>query len=124
MAIHLLDTGILLRHIRTRERFLRLLVELGEEGDLYISAISRVEVLRGMRQHERERTFGLLDSLRTHPLDAVTANRAGNLLQFWRSQGITLGVPDSVIAASALELGATLVTLNARHFPMRELHLL
>jgi predicted nucleic acid-binding protein len=124
MVSHLVDTGILLRHIRRRPEFFALLEQFGREGDVCISSISRIEVLRGMRAHERERSYELLDSLLTHPLDVATANRAGELARTWQARGVTLGVPDVVIAASALELDATLVTLNPRHFPMRELRLL
>ncbi len=121
MPAYLLDTGILIRHLRNRPGYRALVQRLNQEGDLYISAFTRVEVLRGMREHERERTFALLDSLITHPLDRATADQAGEWLRTWQSRGVVLGGPDAVIAASALAVGAALVTTNARHFPMHEL---
>ena len=124
MAGYLLDTGVLIRHLRNRPGYRVLLLRLNEEGELYISAFSRVEVLQGMREHERKRTFLLLDGLTTHPLDRGTADRAGELLRVWRSRGTNIGGPDAVIAASALQLGVTLVTTNPRHFPMPELSVL
>ena len=38
--------------------------------------------------------------------------------------GVTLDAADAMIAVTAIRLDAVLVTLNARHFPMRELRLL
>jgi predicted nucleic acid-binding protein len=121
MPAYLLDSGILIRHLRNRPGYHVLVKRLNSAGDLYISAFTRVEVLRGMREHERERTFALLDGFATHAIDRATADRAGELLRVWQSRGIILGGPDAIIAASALQVGAALVTTNARHFPMPEL---
>jgi predicted nucleic acid-binding protein len=121
MTAYLLDTGILIRHLRHRSGYLELVQRLNQAGDLYISAFTRVEVLRGMREHERERTVALLDSFHTQVIDRATADQAGEWIRAWQSRGITLGGPDAVIAASALQAGAALITTNARHFPMPEL---
>ena len=121
MPAYLLDSGILIRHLRNRFGYHMLVKRLNSAGDLYISAFTRVEVLRGMREHERERTFTLLDGFTIHPVDRATADRAGELLRAWQSRGIILGGPDAIIAASALQVSAALVTTNARHFPMPEL---
>lgn len=121
MPAYLLDTGILIRHLRNRAGYRDLVQRLNRDGDLYISAFTRVEVLRGMRDHERERTFTLLDSFATQIIDRATADQAGEWLRSWQARGIILGGPDAVIAASALQAGAALVTTNARHFPMPEL---
>ena len=121
MPVYLLDTGILIRHLRNRPGYRELVQRLNQGGDLCISAFTRVEVLRGMRDHERERTFNLLDSFATQVIDRDTADRAGEWLRTWQARGVILGGPDAVIAASALQVGAALVTTNARHFPMPEL---
>jgi predicted nucleic acid-binding protein len=121
MADYLLDTGILIRHLRNRPGYRELMYRLAQEGRLYIASFTRLEIVRGMRDHEREATFALLDALRTHPLDAPTADLAGEMIRTWQRKGITLSGPDAVIAASAIRCGAVLVTTNLRHFPMREL---
>jgi len=124
MAGYLLDTGVLIRLLRARPEFEPLMLRLEEDGPLYISAYTRLELLTGMREHERGRTIRLIDSLRTHPLDATTADLAGNLRREWRARGVTLHGPDAAIAASALRLGVALVTLNPRDFPYPELSVL
>lgn len=124
MPAYILDSNILIRCLRSRPGYLDLLQRLSQDNDLHVSAFTRVEVLRGMREHERERTFALLNALFTHPLDRETADRTAELLRFWQARGITLSGPDAVIAASALQVGAALVTTNPRHFPMPELPVL
>ena len=55
--------------------------------------------------------------LRCPPLDRQPAQRAG----LWRRQygpSHGTGLADALIAASVAAAGATLVTLNRRHFPM------
>jgi len=121
MADYLLDTGILIRHLRNRPGYRELMYRLAQEGRLYIASFTRLEIVRGMRDHEREATFALLDALRTHPLDAPTADLAGEMIRAWQRKSITLSGLDAVIAASAIRCGAVLVTTNPRHFPMREL---
>ena len=69
MPAYLLDTGILIRHLRNRPGYRELVQRLNQGGDLCISAFTRVEVLRGMRDHERERTFTLLDSFATQVIE-------------------------------------------------------
>lgn len=124
MRDHLLDTGILIRHLRNQAGYRELVAHLADEGDLYIASFTRVEVVRGMRNHERDATFALMDALWTYPLDAQTADLAGEMIRTWRSKGITISGPDAVIAASALRCRAALVTTNPKHFPMVELTVL
>lgn len=124
MSAYLLDTGILIRHLRSRPGFPDLLQRLNQTGDLTISAFTRLEVVQGMRDHERERTMALLDSFITQPIDYQAADMAGEWIRTYRARGVTLSGPDALIAASAVQAGAALVTTNARHFPMAELSVL
>lgn len=81
MSAYLLDTGILIRHLRNRSGYHELIRRLNREGDLYISAFTRVEVLRGMREHERALTVALLNSFATCVIDRETADQAGEWIR-------------------------------------------
>ena len=116
MAGFVLDTGILIRQLRDRPGFKALLKGLTEEGDLIIASFTRLEIIRGMKDHERERTFLLLNSLVIYPLDAATADRVGMLIRAEQARKRTVAGPDAVIAATALVAGAILVTTNPRYF--------
>jgi len=124
MSDHLLDSGILIRHLRNQRGYPELVNRLSDDSEIYIASFTRLEVVRGMQERERKKTFGLLDSFRTIPMTGEIADMAGELIHSWRSRGITVGDADAVIAASALHDGLTLVTTNARHFPMPELAVL
>ena len=118
---YLFDSGILIRHLRDQIGYPELVDRLTDDAEAYISAITRLEIVRGMQEHERRETFDLLDSLETIPMTREIADLAGELIRSWRVKGVILGDADALVAASALHVGAPLVTTNARHFPMPEL---
>lgn len=123
VADYLLDSCVLIRHLRSHQPTTDLLSELALEGQLGIATISRVEIIEGMREHERERTLRLLDSLTCYPLDIPIADLTGEFIRRYRAEGVTLEKPDTIIGATAVHHGLVLVTYNSKHFPMPELHL-
>ena len=58
----LLDSCILIRHLRRHQPTTALLSKLAMEGRVAIATMSRLEIVEGMREHEREGTMRLLDS--------------------------------------------------------------
>jgi len=123
MGDYLLDSNVLILHLRERPEITALLIRWGQERALCISVVTRTEILAGMRPHEKERTMELLDSLVSLPVDKTIADRAGRLIYQYARQGIQLSLPDAIIAATALQHELTLATTNPKHFPMPELSL-
>jgi predicted nucleic acid-binding protein len=121
MTDYLLDTNILIQCFRKATGFLELLASLARDDELHISAMTRVEIIRGMQEREREATYNLLDSLETIVVSVEIANVAGELIRSWRKRGVTLEDTDAIIAATALQHGLSLVTTNAKHFSMHNL---
>ena len=123
MADYLLDSNVLILHLRERPEITALLTQWGQEGPLYISVATRTEILAGMRPHEEERTMELLDSLENLPVDEAVADRAGRLIYQYARQGVQFSFPDALIAATALRHDLTLATTNPKHFPITDLRL-
>ncbi|NCP15715.1 type II toxin-antitoxin system VapC family toxin [bacterium] len=121
MSDYILDSGILIRHLRDYSGYPELVKHFTDEARVYISAMTRLEIVRGLREPERRGTFALLNSLDTIAVTSGIADQAGELIRSWRERGATIGDADAIIAASALQNGLALVTTNARHFPMSEL---
>jgi predicted nucleic acid-binding protein len=124
MTDYLLDSGILILHLRSQPGYLELIDNLAGEGELFISVISRFETVRGMLDREKRVTFALLDSLETIDVTCGIADQAGELVRFWKTRGLTFDDADALIAASALQRELTLVTTNPKHFPMPKLTIL
>lgn len=59
--------------------------------------------------------------LRWYPSSPDIARCGGRLRYEYAHQGVTLGLPDLLIAATALVHDLTLITANRKHFPMPEL---
>jgi predicted nucleic acid-binding protein len=82
------------------------------------SEVTRVEILRGLRSHERRVTERFLAAMRWAPVDESVSSLAGEYgRRFHRSHG-ALGLADLIVAATAERLALLLATLNVRDFPM------
>jgi len=124
MATYLLDTSVIIDALngkRNRSHFLINLAERG--GTLACCPINIAEVYAGVRPKEENYTAALLKSLQMFPITFPVAELAGRLKRRYGLRGKTLSIADTVIAAVALHYQLTLVTDNARDFPMPELAL-
>lgn len=120
----LLDSDILIWHLRGRQDVVELLERLAESGELVVSAVSVLEVQAGVRAGEEERTDAFLEGLACLSVDREIAGRAGAYIRTYRTQGATLGFADALVAATAVEHNLALVTKNSAHYPMPEVELL
>jgi predicted nucleic acid-binding protein len=82
--------------------------------------VTVTEISGGMRSAERREVWRLLGTMRTQPIDEVTARRAGELVRRYRRSHTRIGLGDYLIAATADVRGLDLATLNVEHFPMFE----
>lgn len=111
------DTSILIAHLRGDERATRLLLET-PTADRTASVLARVEIEGGMRSDERRSVASLFGILRLHVVSDDVARRAGELLRTHRRSHPGIDLVDYVVAATVEVHGATLATLNVKHFPM------
>ena len=122
--MYLLDSDVVIWHLRRHPGVVDLLERLGNIGRLGVSALTRLEVQAGMRPLERTATESLLTALDTYPVTGAIGDRAGDLLHEYRQHGVTLDLVDATIAATAEIHSLVLVTMNARHYPIPGLTLL
>ena len=111
-----LDSTVPIDSLRGRAPARRFLLALEEAPAC--SEITRVEVMRGLRSGERMAAERLFSDIAWIPLDEVIARRAGELGRRWHDSNSRIGTPDLIVAATAEQLDAELVTHNVRHFPM------
>jgi predicted nucleic acid-binding protein len=116
MSNYLLDTGIIIRHLRGKKPIVQLLRGLGKQSQLAVASITRLEVRVGMRQDEQFLTSKLLSRFQTYPLDHTIADRAGDFVRWANQNQQALAIPDAIIAATATQHQLTLVTLNTKDF--------
>jgi len=117
----LVDTDIAIDFLRRREYALILLENWAGEGLLAISTLTHLEIYQGMKTGEGIATNTFLDGLVSVAVDIPIARLAGSMLGMLRSKGKTVGIADTIIAATALQLGTPLLTNNIEHYPFSNL---
>jgi tRNA(fMet)-specific endonuclease VapC len=121
--MYLLDTNVLMHlanrtagHEQIREKLKSL-----RKSDFAISAITAIELWQKTLtptapKRGREELAALLNALRILPFKGDAAGYGGLLLQQTREKGKPVGWPDTMLAAHALALDATVVTDNTKDF--------
>lgn len=124
VAGFLVDTSVLIDVLNGKRGRSEALRDLVRQGHMLGScAVTVAEVYARMHPSEAKATDALLSRLRYYETPPELARIAGRLQYDWRRKGHTLSLADVLIAATALHYGLTLITDNAKHFPMRELTL-
>jgi predicted nucleic acid-binding protein len=115
----LVDTSILIDHLRGRPEAHRLLEsELALGEPLFASVLTKVEVLAGMRSREVRATRTLLAAFVWVEVSDEIAERAGLLARRYLRSHPGVDLVDYLVAATRDEIDVPLWTLNVRHFPM------
>lgn len=89
-----------------------------------VCSINVAEFFGGLAPAERAPWFAFVDRLTYWEISAVTASEAGILRYASARQGRTLSTQDALIAATAIQAGATLITRNVKDFMIPNLLLL
>ena len=122
MDAYLLDTNILIDAINARrgkkEALLRLLLA-GKR--LCCSTVTVLEIFAGLRPEEEGVADLVLSQLELIDVSREIATLAGKAKYAFARKGVTLSVPDAMIAATAMTHTMVLFTDNRRDFPMPEL---
>lgn len=115
----LIDTDVLIEYLRGRDRAVEYLE--GLHADLYVSVVSIAELFAGIRGEEEEASLKqFLLTFTVLPVTQKVAQLGGLYRREYRASHGT-GIADALIAATAEDSGAGLVSFNRRHFPMVEI---
>jgi predicted nucleic acid-binding protein len=118
----LLDTSVIIDALRAQRGRCEFLDLRKQNGDtLACSAVSAAEVYAGMRPSEAKATEDFFQGLECIEVTQGIARQAGSLKYEWARKGVTIDIPDAIIAATALLYDLHLATDNLKDFPMAEL---
>lgn len=112
----LLDTDVLIDFLRGVPQAKTLFVAL--PADCAISSLSVAELHVGVCDGSERAALGdLLETLQVIDLGQTIAAQGGLWRRDWgKSHGV--GLSDALIAATAVQTGRLLLSLNIKHFPM------
>jgi len=119
MSNYLLDSDIIIWHLRGRKEITEMLKDLQRSGLPACSAISALEVHLGVKTKEEEgKTNRFLESLKVFDVNMDIAKIAAQLIRDYKAKGVTMDIPDSIIASTCILHDLTLVTYNRKHYPI------
>jgi len=117
--LKLLDTTVAVDHLRGLRPAVDLLARLVEQEERVLaSEVVRFELLAGARPEELEALERFCSALVWVPVNEDVARTGGELARRHRQAFGGIDDADYLIAATALTLGADLLTTNVRHYPM------
>jgi predicted nucleic acid-binding protein len=122
---YLLDSTVVIDWLNGALRAEQVLNDLTAAGhSLALNAAGVAEIYSGLADDETSAADAFAELCEYWDLDLADAMLAGKYRYAYARRGITLSVPDMLMAAQAVNRDATLVTGNIKHFPMAELKLL
>ena len=116
-----LDSDVLIWHLRGERKALNLIRRLRdkEKCDLWMGVMQRAELVFFMREEEEEHTQMFLSQFHAAPVNQSVIDIAGKIYRTWNPRCGT-DVNDAILAATVIQTGGKIVTLNKKHYPMPE----
>lgn len=119
--MYLVDTNILIWVIRGEKNYVRWFEELKQGSSLSISTITVAEIYKNVFPGELVNTEAIIGDFEIWDVTANIAKQGGLYWQQYFRNLKGLHVLNCIIAGTAKEHDLTLVTLNTRHFPMKDI---
>ena len=112
----LVDTSILIDHLRKPQKDKTIFYQLTFQYDYSISSITAFEFSVGATPRNHQFTEVLIASLSILPFDSVCGIKAAEIYRELKARNQLILLPDIFIAATALTHDLQLLTLNRKHF--------
>ena len=122
--MYLIDTDILIWVLRENKKYQNLIIKLAKKGTLSISTATIAEIYQNVYPSELVKTERVLGDLKSIDVNPLIAKQAGLYWQKYSKNLQKLSVIDCIIAATAALNDLTVVSLNKKHFPMKDIKLL
>jgi len=122
--MHLLDTDVLIWVLRGKKDIVGKVSELKNKSPLGISVISTAEIYKNIFSSELTVTEDYLEQHIIFDVDQKIAKTAGLYWQQYAKQLKNLSLTDCLIAGTANVNSLILVSLNTKHFPMKDIQVL
>jgi predicted nucleic acid-binding protein len=112
----LIDTSILIDHLRKLHKDQTVFYQLSLHCDYSISSITEFEFSVGSTPRNRQFTEALLAQLPVLPFDSACVRTATEIYRDLKTKNQLISLPDIFIAATAITHDLPLLTLNRKHF--------
>ncbi|QNL52685.1 type II toxin-antitoxin system VapC family toxin [Olivibacter sp. SDN3] len=112
-----IDTGIFIEHLRSKDKTVTMLYRLSDQPYLYISAVSLYELYMGATTKEKEHDVKMLtEDLTVLPFTDAVSIKAAQIYHRLRLNNQMIEFRDIFIAATCIVNELPIVTFNKKHF--------
>ena len=112
----LFDTDVLIEYLRGKDEAKAYIDNI--QDVVYMSSISMAELYAGVRKGEESKKLGVfIETFEVIDLNKNIA-KTGGLYRNKYKPSHGMGLADALIAATAKEIEAQVITFNTKHFPM------
>ncbi len=112
----LFDTDVLIEYLRGKEEAKAYIDSI--QDVIYMSSITMAELYAGVRKGAESRKLEIF----VETFEVISLNRTiakmGGLFRNQYNSSHGIGLADALIAATAKEIDAQVITFNIKHFPM------
>ncbi len=122
--MYLVDTDIIIWVLRGNKKYEETLQNLKDKVPISISTITTAEIYMNIFPSEIVKTENLLNEFQEWDVSSAIAKQGGLYWQEYVKQLKKLSLMDCLIAATANVNNLTLVSLNIKHFPMKDIKIL
>ncbi len=112
----LIDTSILVDHLRKPQKDKTLFYKLASDHEYIISTITEFEFLIGSNPQNRQYIDELMENIPILPFDSACVPVATSIYHELKTKNQLISLPDIFIAATAIAYDLQLLTLNQKHF--------
>jgi len=111
-----LDTSVLIDYYRKKEKTRTLFVKLSLKYSFSISVITKLEILTGITENQKEFWNNVFQKMEIIPLNEPEVEIAANIIRYLTKQNKIIGIKDILIGSTAISKGLKLATLNKKDF--------
>lgn len=122
MRTLLVDTDIIINHLKGHSRMGYRIEQLLAVGTLYVSGITIAEVWEGLSPTKRQPAEEILSQMKMAAVTAELGKHAGILVYNYGEKGITITTADAIIATTAIENNLEVVSHDKVFIKIKELN--
>lgn len=122
--MYLLDTDVVIWILRGRQDIIQKISALKDDSPVCLSVLTIAEIYQNIFPSELIATEDHLNKYILFDVDQKIAKTGGLYWQQYAKQLKNLSLTDCLIAATANTNDLVLVTLNTKHFPMKDIQVM